>query len=257
MKSSTFTRLNPFRKKRNYLDADKLDSQGHLLHLFTTPFYVAKEDPKTSIFHNAMKEMLLKRHESLERGIVAHWAEQDLFDWPLPEVKAFKTFLHQHFKHRVALEFGLPTAEKAVYDWVAWANVKTTADWHGFHYHAGAMLSFVYYVSCEGGDSGYKSLLRPDYNGDFFGGMIQFIDPRGAAPYMSTEPFYAAVEDSRFYIEPQEGVLTIFPSYLGHMVAPITSTYPRVSIAGNFKDIRIKVEAQPNPTKKKEHGPNP
>jgi hypothetical protein len=249
IKSSVFDPKNPLWKPKNYLNVAKVGSEGELLQLFATPMYVVKADISSSSFHVPIKETLAGIHQERPGALKRNWLKRDFFGWDVPGIPEFKSFIDQHLKHIFASQYGEFILSSFQYEAEAWANIKTGHDWHSVHIHAGSLFSFVYYVACEGGDIGYKSLNGEDYNGGFFGGMIQFQDPRGASPYMVREKVTLAAAESRFFVEPSEGLLVIFPSYLAHLVAPVHSDFPRITIAGNFWDFQTQPIKKPRPGK--------
>lgn len=89
----------------------------------------------------------------------------------------------------------------------AWASVHQNGIHHMMHTHPNNMLSGVYYVKVPNGS-----------------GPLVFSDPRGEIP-----PF-----DEALIVKPSEGVLVLFPSWLGHEVLPTGVSDPRISIAFNM-----------------------
>jgi len=85
----------------------------------------------------------------------------------------------------------------------SWANVNEKGNWNFPHNHIGTDLSGVYYVKVPK-DSG----------------QIVFFDPRKI--------------ESAMGVQPVEGNLFMFPSYLEHMVTPSESNETRISIAFNI-----------------------
>ncbi len=99
----------------------------------------------------------------------------------------------------------------------AWANVNRTTDWHGPHSHftrKGESVSGVYWVqydSCE-----------PDESHD---GHLIYLDPRG----FSNPDRYEKI------LQPLAGRMVLHPSWLGHVVSPMRSSTPRISVAFDCK----------------------
>tara|TARA_Y100000114_G_C11648314_1_gene272828 strand:- start:137 stop:730 length:594 start_codon:yes stop_codon:yes gene_type:complete len=98
-----------------------------------------------------------------------------------------------------------------------WCNVNTKDDFNMIHSHGQFQFSGAYYVKAPK-DSG----------------QIVFRDPRPAA--ITNEFVTSQFNGGEVYrIEPEEGKLLIFPSYLDHMVMPSKSDDDRVSISWNIK----------------------
>ena len=85
----------------------------------------------------------------------------------------------------------------------SWVNINEKGNWNFPHNHIGTDLSGVYYVKVPK-DSG----------------QIVFFDPRKI--------------ESAMGVQPVEGNLFMFPSYLEHMVTPSESNETRISIAFNI-----------------------
>ncbi|KJE97532.1 hypothetical protein CAOG_007373 [Capsaspora owczarzaki ATCC 30864] len=88
-----------------------------------------------------------------------------------------------------------------------WATLHHSGIFHMPHSHPHELLSGVFYVKMPGN-----------------AGKIIFSDPRGPLT-----PF-----DNTIAIEPREGDLILFPSWLTHMVAPTSGSDERISIAFNI-----------------------
>jgi len=111
---------------------------------------------------------------------------------------------------------------------VVWASVHTTESYHQAHIHSDGCVSGVYYASVPPGS-----------------GNLVFEDPRGRVPLVR-EPARAPPIppfDQEWVLEPQEGTMVLFPSWLVHRVAPsgnikhgaeISDGVPRVSFSFNL-----------------------
>ena len=96
----------------------------------------------------------------------------------------------------------------------SWANINEKGNWNFPHNHLGSDLSGVYYVKV------------PKDSGD-----IVFFDPR------KIDTINSAFEEDHptsMGVQPLEGNLIMFPSYLEHMVTPSQSDETRISIAFNI-----------------------
>ncbi len=88
---------------------------------------------------------------------------------------------------------------------------------HG-HIHPSAWISGVYYVSLP-------PEVRQEKNDD--SGWIEF----GRAPY------YYSIDNTQNVraVQPEEGMLVLFPSYFYHRTVPFDSDKERVTIAFDFR----------------------
>ena len=94
----------------------------------------------------------------------------------------------------------------------AWVNLLRNGAYNKVHNHPGAVWSAVYYVSL-----GRPDKTIPD------NGLIEFMDPRPGNIHGGKEK-----------IEPEDGLLIIFPSWLYHYVNPYQGEMERISIAFNI-----------------------
>ncbi len=99
----------------------------------------------------------------------------------------------------------------------SWANVNERGDSNGLHIHPGNPWSGVYYVATEQNARG----------------EIYFIDPR-VASLMSIHPLNPFNATNPITIEPEVGMMVVFPSFLYHGVHAYMGSTPRISIAFNL-----------------------
>lgn len=98
-----------------------------------------------------------------------------------------------------------------------WVNLNGNGEVHPRHSHPNNFLSGVYYVR------------TPEGCGD-----IVFYDPRAQAAVLSPQFEEITLQNSdRHYLQPDEGMLVMFPSWLEHSVAENTSGADRLSISFN------------------------
>jgi uncharacterized protein (TIGR02466 family) len=102
----------------------------------------------------------------------------------------------------------------------AWANVARDGAYNAVHNHTPAVYSGVYYASI--GDP------PPEGSRD---GLIEFVDPR-PGPHGGALPTHAL--HAPLVIDPEPGMLVIFPGWLLHYVHPYRGATPRISIAFNL-----------------------
>lgn len=104
-----------------------------------------------------------------------------------------------------------------------WANVNESGDYNTIHNHAGGVWSGVYYV-----DQGTPNPSHP------FGGFLSFKCPTMAALVTNNlcvpEPL-RRLFPPEYIIQPQNGLLLMFPSWLEHQVYPYFGAGSRISIS--------------------------
>jgi uncharacterized protein (TIGR02466 family) len=104
-----------------------------------------------------------------------------------------------------------------------WANVNESGDYNTIHCHAGGVWSGVYYV-----DKGVSDPAHPH------SGVLSFKSPTMAAlatNNLSVPEPLMRLFPQEYLIQPQNGLLLIFPSWLEHQVYPYFGTKPRISIS--------------------------
>lgn len=104
-----------------------------------------------------------------------------------------------------------------------WANVNESGDYNTIHSHAGGIWSGVYYV-----DEGTPNPSRP------FSGVLSFKNPTMAALATSNLGLPKPLRQlfpPEYLIQPRNGLLLIFPSWLEHQVYPYFGTEPRISVS--------------------------
>src|SRR5207244_1257414 len=96
----------------------------------------------------------------------------------------------------------------------AWSVAYGQDGFHGMHVHHGSSWSGVYYVS--------TGSLTPG------SGQIQLIDPRAGAAARGATP-----EALAYALDPFDGLIIAFPSWLYHWVTPVNAPTARVCVAFN------------------------
>lgn len=197
--------------------------QDGLHSAFATPLLVRRFDDQE--FDQRLSEIIL-RHEAQSDGVRMSnergWhSEGDLLVWPEPEIAALKqritdtlsTMIEQ--THNPA--FTLDTRTRLV----AWANVSRDGAYNAIHNHSPALFSGVYYAS-----AGAPSTTEGRE------GLIEFVDPR-PGPHGGPLPTHAF--NTPLKIQPETGMILVFPAWLLHFVHPYYGAEPRISIAFNMR----------------------
>jgi uncharacterized protein (TIGR02466 family) len=219
---------------RSFVEKSALEQEPELLLLWPTPVYLAKNED-LSAWHAVLNKSIAEK--MLNREFRGDWFNADFFSSLVMDGKeGFTTFLRKHVLSRIKHEIDDTGLRNLTWNWNGWVNVLPGSTWHQPHIHEKSTLSFVYYLKVD--ENIDRARLTADATrGDVRGGIIQFMDPRGSAPYMSCETV-DNVFSSCVRIIPENGLLLIFPSFLSHLVAPTTSDEVRVSIAGNVFNIK-------------------
>ncbi len=107
----------------------------------------------------------------------------------------------------------------------SWPNVNRFGDYHDLHNHPHSYLSGTYYVKVP---VDVEELPGRD---DRRPGAISFYDPRPQANMnaVSGDPQIEAEHT----VQPEDGLVLLWPSFLHHFVHPNLSQQPRISISFN------------------------
>ena len=228
--SEYFHSAIPSGMEGSFIDPASINDTGTLVHLWPTMFFLRKIKTEKASWHIALNNDIISATEKGDRSFKGDWRKSDFMTWKSPAAAAFRTFLADSVRRRIAMSLG--ESANFTWQWNGWVNLKSGFEWHQPHIHEKSTLSFVYYL--EAPPPLDQRVLRTSVlEGGPIGGMIQFQDPRGAAPYMSCE-LVDNVHSSVVRLVPLSGLLIIFPSYISHLVTPVSSTERRISIAGNI-----------------------
>lgn len=106
-----------------------------------------------------------------------------------------------------------------------WANVNVLGDYHDPHNHPHAYLSGTYYVRVprDRATAANRADVRP--------GCITLYDPRGAVNMGAIRG--DANVDPEYTVEPEPGMLLLWPAFLMHFVHPNLSATARLSVSFN------------------------
>lgn len=109
-----------------------------------------------------------------------------------------------------------------------WININGQGGYNTPHDHPGWVWSGSYYVKVPAAVSG---------DGAQRSGAIEFLDSRTNVRVLTVED--ATCFMSKYTLQPSEGLLVLFPSYLRHWVYPNEQPEDRVSIAFNARFVPI------------------
>ena len=100
-----------------------------------------------------------------------------------------------------------------------WANVLRSGNYNTPHNHPESVWSGVYYV-----DAGSKA------DSGSLSGLLELLDPR---PQVSMVPAPGFPFGTPMRIQPEDGLMVVFPSWLYHHVHPYNGDNARIAIAFN------------------------
>lgn len=132
------------------------------------------------------------------------------------------------------------------WDFAGWVNVSRRAALNHLHDHGNAAYASSFYAQVPPGGAG-ALLVRLSPSADE-AGMLK-VDPDHHLPRMWLDPSGAHSVDgsnevSFAELEPEEGLLLVFPGWLPHAVAPHFSAVPRVSFASNWAVPQARAKAE-------------
>jgi uncharacterized protein (TIGR02466 family) len=104
----------------------------------------------------------------------------------------------------------------------AWGNIMDDGDFSMIHNHVRDDWSGVYYVDAEGGRR------TVDRNG-----ALELVDPRALQPLTGPGRFRRPFREVT--VQPKNGLMVVFPSWMKHYVYPYRGDRERISIAFNVK----------------------
>lgn len=201
--------------------------------LFVTPF-LRRHYPDSEPLNRRLQEIVLERERMSPppsaMSNVGGWQSKrhDLLDWPYPEMATLRNWIVEAVKEMTGYTFGgRPLRASGKLQIFSWANVLRRGNFNRIHNHPGTSWSGVYYVAVGG-----EPVSETD-------GVIEFVDPRGAANMIVTpgRPF-----DQKVRIRPRAGDLILFPSFLQHFVNPYESEGTRISIAFNVSMQHLRLD---------------
>ena len=179
-------------------------------------------------------EHAILQRESAARGLrnsnIGGWqSEPDLPQWPEPEIAELVDSIKCGVLNMIALLSRVQNFDSS-FGIQAWANVNRSGHYNQVHTHPSSHWSGVYYV-------------RPgEFDDDDieYAGQLQLHDPRERAEMVihPGTPF-----GNPFRIEPEAGMMVIFPAWLSHSVNIFYSDTTRISVSFNA-DLQTFKESQ-------------
>jgi uncharacterized protein (TIGR02466 family) len=195
---------------------------------FATPISVRKVQ-NTASLNNALERAILARRDKDGGGNhsnVGGWhSAPDLLEWPEPEVRMMLGEVDRSVQKLCALPNMMETRRAeghptVAYRASAWANCNENGHYNALHIHSGHQWSAVYYVTVGKPAAGHS-----------LNGRLELRDPRPAAPFGFVPGFTFG---QPLTVEPEPGLLVVFPAWLEHWVHPFYGEGHRISIAINI-----------------------
>ncbi len=148
----------------------------------------------------------------------------NLLTWEGEEIAALRGWIGEAVEYMCRLpRRGKPDSKPAAptYTATAWANVNREGNYNNLHNHPRQHWACVYYVCLGEETPGFKN-----------NGRLELRDPRPGARFYNPPGFRFGV--SRI-IDPEPGLMLMFPAWVEHWVHPFHGTGERISIATNIK----------------------
>jgi uncharacterized protein (TIGR02466 family) len=196
-------------------------SQIRISRMFSTPIITHRFENSVSV-NQGLKQAILEAERltpSTGRSNMGGWrSEPKLLDWAEPAVEALSLQIREALRQVVAATAG-DQAFEGIVKINAWANLLRRGNYNAVHNHPESCWSGVYYV-----DAGSRDPKVP------LSGVLEFLDPRPFVEMVYTPgaPFGRPVR-----IEPENGLMVLFPSWLYHQVHPYAGDEARIAIAFN------------------------
>jgi uncharacterized protein (TIGR02466 family) len=148
-------------------------------------------------------------------------SDGNLFALPAPELKILRQAIEVAYRSLCrSLAPAQPELEKHKLNITGWANINRSGDFNRIHSHGGVHWSGVYYV-----DDGGSGSNGPD------DGQLELLDPRHLSAVTPAPGFPIS---SRLLVQPEAGLLVLFPGWLEHWVTPYKGAGERISVGFNL-----------------------
>tara|TARA_B100000965_G_C19551910_1_gene740419 strand:+ start:128 stop:730 length:603 start_codon:yes stop_codon:yes gene_type:complete len=196
---------------------DKKNSD--LLLTFSTPIWTSivqnSEEINTKMF-NYIKSLQSKNEKGINKSNVEGW-HSEYFNLELEEPRFFLNSISSNL-NKVFEDMGWDLQKQKIKVTSMWSIINKKNSSNARHIHSNNYISAAYYVKAP------KNC-----------GNIIFYDPRSEAVFrhpIINKP--NKLNTNSFSIEPKEGLLVLFPSYLNHSVDLNNSDEERMVISFNI-----------------------
>ena len=190
----------------------------------------------TKLWPTLFLQRVLPQHEEVNRHLLAYitaqsdrqndlttdYLQQDFFNGQDPAVEWLKACVNKtviDYLKQQGLDYSINWSLQA------WANINQPGDYHSLHNHPHSYLSGTYYVCVP------PQTLAPKQRNDLNPAAISFFDPRPQANMNAIAGDYQVEAEHR--VDPADGMLLLWPSFLHHLVHPNMSAQARVSVSFN------------------------
>jgi len=172
---------------------------------------------------NSALTALIEKLEAANRELTTDYLSDNLLTHEHPAI----TWLRQCI-NKTAVDYLQRAGLDYPVDWTlhGWANINRLGDYHDLHNHPHSYLSGTYYVAMpsQKAQIGNRNDLSP--------GAISFYDPRPQANMTAIRG--DAQIAAQYTIDPQPGMILMWPSFLLHLVHPNLTHQKRISISFNL-----------------------
>ncbi|MEQ8508519.1 MAG: TIGR02466 family protein [Rhodospirillaceae bacterium] len=210
----------------------KLKHQDDIDFIWGTPVFTFTW-PNATAINAELKALVLERRASqpaLHANSHEGWRSSDDFlKWPSPAVHIFQGWIIEAFK-KVTQSTSRGQDYSGSIRISSWANVNHAGDFKAVHKHPNSGWSGMYYVEVHEPEDKLKDL---DLKGTGLKsqGQIYFQDPRCGAG-MCPDAFNLFGQERS--LQPTNGQMLLFPSWLPHGLSPCHGKGERISIAFNI-----------------------
>jgi uncharacterized protein (TIGR02466 family) len=201
-----------------------------LLPFATLLFREELEDmDNDALAHIALR--LREQEPGVEKSNEGGWhSGGNIFARQEPELAMLATHIQNAVRYLCSVSAQIQNQEVALSaSLFGWFNVNEQGDYNLPHHHAGHTWSGVYYVH-----TGTEVANRP------MSGRLELLDPRVRCDVAPKQGFS---HSSSMTIQPRNGLLLLFPSYLEHFVHPYHGSEPRITLAFNSLVQKMTVSA--------------
>lgn len=198
---------------------------ARLEHAFATPIF-SYSLPNADRLNFNLLELILAREGAMpsrSKSNQGGWqSSDDVFCWDHAAIRALSGYL------KCALDLAsarvaVPPNLRTEYQLSGWAAVNRRGHYNTPHLHPMATWSGIYYVDPGDGTAGIPNAV------------LEFAHPIAA----SAMTFFPGILPSARTVQPEAGMIILFPSYLQHSVRVYDGDRPRVCVAFNAHALRV------------------
>jgi len=206
----------------------KTDEDG-FTELWPTIFLRRKLE-NTKAANEALLDLILEA-ESGRSDMTVDYSAENLFSGSAPAIGWLKQCVNKtiadYFK-KLGVEYDIEWSMQG------WANINRCGDYHNLHNHPHSYLSGTYYVQVPRSNNDKQADSQRTTGAgrsDLNPGAISFFDPRPQANMTAIGG--DGQIDPELRIQPEPGLILLWPSFLHHLVHPNLSDDLRVSVSFN------------------------